>query len=574
MRVSGTLGLVGVLSVAFAVGSAAAPTVPVIPDTPPEVFPPVAKRIGVGQTLNFSIAAIDQDLDETSVRVTRHPKSAIVNEYTQTISFTPTAADVGTATFELAIDQILRSGAKQTQTRTWALEVTRGKQRLPVAPEQSPMIETLLMIRQPERLMQVNRDWPLDKLLLAGAESFKWQFSEENRAKLAGKLDASELYDQFLAALAETHGNQKLNPKSHYFDRATYGSPRDWEIVAFRPRIDRAWTELRVVYRAVKAPEPVFAMFRLRPVVEYVPALPRPAEEKQANNEVFLGMVAKHLLVKGAPNPAFVKHKAAHGKAVSALMTQLMTYDESARQPYLRGFMIGIALEAQLGGGSTTNADGSYRSGDAWAWSAMKPFQSGTTQVYQNVVIPGFWTKTAPTPEGSWGPVCGPRWDAKDPQHARGYEVLCRKTMGFVDLPEQAGGKVRGSRIDANHLFIEHKTNDMVKAFPLDDGRRDLGEENGMTCSQCHIRNFGMHDYRDPANTNSKLGAPSSRNAPIATLNFQIVPSTHWEAFTLEFLKHQECRARDHLTQYLGATAATGFGCPLATPAVAAPATK
>ena len=62
-----------------------------------------------------------------------------------------------------------------------------------------------------------------------------------------------------------------------------------------RPRIDKAWTELRVVYQAVKAPEPVFAMFRLRPVVEYVPALPRPTRSATTNNKVFLGMVAKHL---------------------------------------------------------------------------------------------------------------------------------------------------------------------------------------------------------------------------------------------------------------------------------------
>ncbi len=567
MRALRTAGLLSLCALALTgVGRATedAPVQTMIPDTPPEIFPPVARAVGVGQTLNFSIAAIDQDLDETAVHVVTAPASAVVNEYTQMISFTPTAKDVGTATFELRIDQNLRSGASKSTPVTWKLEVTKQKQVFPVAPEQSPMIETLLMIRQPERLVQVNKDWPLERMLLVGAEGFKWQFSEENRAKLDGKLDSKVLYNQFLGALAQTHANDKLNPKSHYFDRATYGDSKDWQIVAFRPRIDRAWVELRVVYRNVKAPEPVFAMFRLRPTVEYVPAGPRPPEERAHNNKTFLGMVAKHLLVDGAPNPKFVKDKAAHGKAVSQLMTDVLTYDQSSEAPYKRGFMIGIALEAQLGGGSTLNADGSYRSGDAWAWSAMKPFQSGSTQVYQNVVIPGFWTKVQPTPDGGWGPVCGPRWNEKDPKHARGFQVLCRKTLGFVDLPATSGGKVVGGRIDANNLYVEHKTNDSVRDLALDDGRRDVGEENGMTCSQCHIRTFAMHDYGDKANTDSSLGTPSTRNKKIRTLNFQIVPSTHWEEFTLEFLKHQECRAKQLYTQFLGADAAKGFGCPLA----------
>jgi hypothetical protein len=57
---------------------------------------------------------------------------------------------------------------------------------------------------------------------------------------------------------------------------------------------------------------------------------------------------------------------------------------------------------------------------------------------------------------------------------------------------------------------------------------------------------------------------PKSRNKKIATLNFQIVPTGHWEEFTLEFLKHQECRGKQHITQYLGADFAKGLTCPLA----------
>src|SRR6185295_16707623 len=203
------------------------------------------------------------------------------------------------------------------------------------------------------------------------------------------------------------------------------------------------------------------------------------------------------------------------------------------------------------------NADGSYKSGDAWAWSAMKPFQTadGKGQAYVNVIIPGFWTKTVPQDEVGvngtkkiWGPACADRFVKGTPFSADGYDVLCRKTLGFVDLPDTTGDKVKGARIDSNHLYRDHKMTEMQRGFPLEDGRRDMGEENGITCSQCHIRNFGMHDYGDPANIDTTKGAPKAPNHAIATLNFQIIPTYRWEAFTLEFLAHQECRGKERLT--------------------------
>lgn len=550
------------------------PTPPPKVDVPPETFAPPYKKLGVGQTVHFSVAAIDQNLDETRVEVTKMPKSATFDALTQTVTFTPTKDDLPRAEFTLQISQSGGNGGK-SETRTWSIDIDKKKQPLPVAEPQSPIIETVLMIRQPKRLEQVNKDWPIDKMLLVGAQGFKYQFAEDKQKALDPKLlDKKRLFENMLAGFAQTHGNPKIDPKAPQFDKAVFGDPKAWRIVAVRPRIDRAWTELRIVYRAVKAPQPTFAMFRIRPTVEFVPALPRPEQERIDNNKTFLGMVSKHLLPGGAPSDKLMKDQAAHGKAVAALVNELMAFDGSKTAPYLRNFVIGIATEAQLGGGSARNADGTYKHGDGWAWSAMKPFISadgftqaadGKTQAYVNVVIPGFWTATKPSEDGkTWVPVCAPKYTAGAKGHVAGYEVLCRKTMGFVDLPDTSGDKVKGSRIDSNHLFKDHKLNDMVQGFPLDDGRRDLGEENGMTCSQCHIRNFGMHDYSDPANVDPSKGAPKSRNKSIATLNFVIIPTTHWEAFTLEFLKHQECRGKERLEQSLGPDAAKGLTCPLA----------
>ena len=85
-----------------------------------------------------------------------------------------------------------------------------------------------------------------------------------------------------------------------------------------------------------------------------------------------------------------------------------------------------------------------------------------------------------------------------------------------------------------------------------------------MTCAQCHIRNFGMHDYGDPANVDPSKGAPKAMNHSIATLNFQIIPTVEWPAFTLEFVQHQQCRGKAMFTEFLGPDAAKGLTCPLA----------
>lgn len=528
-----------------------------------EFFAPAWKQVGLGQAISFSTSVVDQDLDETRVEVTRMPASARFDPITQTVTWTPTKSDQPHAAFEVTITQ---PGRNKSITKAFSIDVVEHAQPAPAASVQTPIIETLLLVHGPKRLEQVNKDWPIDRLLEVGAQTFKLQLPEPQRSQLQAPLAATLAYEQLLKGLAETNNNPRLDPSSPLFDRASFGDPKSWHIVAFRPRIDKAWTELRVVYKASSV-EPVYAMFRLRPVVEYVPALPRPDEEREANNRLFLGMVAKHLMKNGGVNRAFIKDQVAHGKAVSALMTEVMMFDDTKTKPYLHGFEIGIALEARMGGGSTRNSDGSYKSGDGWAWNAMKPFRTsdGATQAYVNVAIPGFWTDTQPRKDGtSWEAKCATRFNPLDPAHAPGYELLCRKTMGLVDLPDTKDGKLVNGKRDAENLYVEHKQSWMVTTMPLADGRRDLGEENGMTCAQCHIRNFGMHDYRDPANTDPHAGVPKGVNHALPTLDFQIVPTAAWPAFTLEFLQHQECRGKQLFEQFVGKDTAKGLTCPLA----------
>src|SRR6185295_10173587 len=78
---------------------------PPVADSPPELFPPPWKKVGVGQTVSFSVAAIDQNLDETRVEVTDMPKSATFDAITQTVTWTPTKADVPRVQFQLRVSQ-------------------------------------------------------------------------------------------------------------------------------------------------------------------------------------------------------------------------------------------------------------------------------------------------------------------------------------------------------------------------------------------------------------------------------------------------------------------------------------
>jgi hypothetical protein len=291
----------------------------------------------------------------------------------------------------------------------------------------------------------------------------------------------------------------------------------------------------------------VFAMFRVRPTLD-LPTLPPDA--RAHNNEIFDAMVVKRLFAKGVLDPRWMKDARAHGKAVAGLVHDVLEHAEKDR-PTARGAFVALAIEARMGGGSARNADGTYKSGDGWAWSVQKPMPTadGTAQAWVNIGIPGFWTDVAAAPSPAdpnkkiWKPVCAPRFDPDSPDHAKGYEVLCRKAMGFVDLPADKDGKIVTGKLDATNLYIEHKQKYSVEKLALDDGRRDLGEENGMTCAQCHMRNFGVHTYGDAGNVDPTAGGGTT-NHTIDTLNFQIVPTAEWQAFTLEFMKDQACKAK------------------------------
>jgi hypothetical protein len=245
------------------------------------------------------------------------------------------------------------------------------------------------------------------------------------------------------------------------------------------------------------------------------------------------------------------------------MVSQIMDY-RSDRHQEAQGYLPALPNEARLGGGSRRDASGNYESGDGWAWGAMKPKLTADGKAIEFAMVPikGWMTKVEPTADGTgWKSVCAPRFDADSDEHAVGYEVLCRKEEGLVDMPEVVDGKVTPSKIDAVNLHHEYKERDMVAHLALRDPRRDQGEENGMSCAQCHVRNFGVHDWYDATWTDARSGPPKIANKDLATTFFVIVPTETWRPYGIDFQLKQQCKFREALRRYLGVE--TALACPL-----------
>lgn len=166
---------------------------------------------------------------------------------------------------------------------------------------------------------------------------------------------------------------------------------------------------------------------------------------------------------------------------------------------------------------------------------------------------------------------CAPRFDPDHPDYDPHLGGLCRDS-GHVDLPgagdgyqdaEKAGegAEVVSAKRDAANMFLQHKREHMVERVRLRDPRRDLFEEKGMTCSQCHVRKFGVRDMYDQSAYDPSAGAPTRWNKKQATTYFVIVPTERWQPYAIDFQHKQECKAREAFETYLGEK--TSLGCPL-----------
>jgi hypothetical protein len=544
---------------------------------PPELEYPPYHQAAPGKQISFGLHAIDQDGDTIRIDLDAAPKSATYDPLTMTVTWKPTSKDAPAGHFRVKVTETPRAGGdNRLYTFEFSIAID-GKADVPTPQPLGRTVEELITIHDPQRLAQVNKDWPLLTMLervrqIQVAKS-QAQRTPEN-AKNWDDRDAKALYEDALRSLAAVHDNPRLAPGSKGFDAAfaTDKANKNWQITAVRPRLDKNVQELRVVYENLAAPEPVYLMFRWR-LAKDRPDLP--PEQAEANNKEISRITLETFFVGKELNPKFEKDKKAHGKAVSGFVSAILNY-KNDKLPDLAGEFVALPHEARMGGGSARVAEdpdaraagpAPYASGDGWAWAVLKANwvdDAGKKKlVVTNVPIPGFTSDIRASADGKkWQTVCAPRFDPDDPAHTPGWEVLCRKKLGFTDLPAVgADGKVSPSKVEAVNLFVDHKMGDMVKTAELRDPRRDLFEENGMTCSQCHVRDFANGDLRDPTIRRADRGKPTTQAPAIPTTFFNIVPEETWRPFTIEFQRFQECLFRDALQVYGGVE--TNLTCPL-----------
>ena len=530
---------------------------------PPEIEPPPVHRAAPGQVVSFGLNVVDAESDTVITELVEKPASAQLDPLTLTVTWRPSFEDAPAARFRVKLTEIARQGgAKRSFFHDFAIAVDARSRDLPVAPTLGDVVEVLLTIHDPERLAQVNREWPLAKMLELAQRIAVTDLGD--RAQGIGTADAARLYRDLLGALAVRHKNPRLGPDDPAFDRRAFGDPSGWHIVAIRPRIDRREQELRIIYKDDAAAEPAYLMFRFR-LARDRPDLPPEALEL-ANAEL-TRLVYEAFFTGGRLSPHLVSDKRAHARAVATLVDKVLGY-RSDRSPLLGTELVAIGHDGRLGGGSARNERGGYASGDGWAWAVLKakPIDGGGGVQRIGIVsvpIRGFTTAIRPSETmTSWISVCAPRFDPDNPDHAPGLDVLCRKTLGLTDLPFVGpAGRVVSSPVDATNLFTDFKLGDEVATVDLDDPRRDVFDDAGMTCSQCHTRAFGVGDPRDAAIRSPSVGRLPAASPRLGTTFFNLIPDEAWRPFMADFQELQECQLREVFARYLKVEVAVA--CPL-----------
>ena len=533
------------------------------PNNPPTFEVPAYEKVGVGQEIGFGLEVIDEESDVFAIELIAKPASATFDHPTLTVVWTPTKADMPAGEFAVRISEKRRdNGDARSFVHYFSIAVAASKQPLPEAQPLGSAVETLITIHDPERLAQVNKDWPIDVLLEKAAKSSYADLDEAKRKDLV-VADRKALYESFLTQLSKGHQNKTVDPTSPTFDAKTWADPKDWKIIALRPRLDKKWHELRIVYKA-KAHAATYAMFKFRPFAAH-------AAEKKAlaeNNKVMAELTLKSFFKDdGTLDPALMKDKNAHAARAGEYMNAIVNYDSTGKA-WPSATFLGLPMEARLGGGTKRDKDGNYESGDAWGWHVMKVKPTDGVLNFKNIPIKGFATKVVPAKDNkSWQMACSAAFAAGKPTAS-----LCRKS-GHVDLPatgdgytpvelsDAVAGKVVSSLVDAANMHYDYKDEAMVSELDLHDPRRDLFEEKGMTCAQCHVRKFGVRDMYDRAAYDPSAGEPKALNKKQNTTYFVITPTERWQPYALDFQYKQECKIKAAIERATGKK--TSLTCPL-----------
>lgn len=258
----------------------------------------------------------------------------------------------------------------------------------------------------------------------------------------------------------------------------------------------------------------------------------RADELRQKNNYEF-SRLFHEAFFDGENMKSFVKNdKAKYGEALADFMTKVLTYNDPS-EPMMRANFAAMPHNSRLGGGNEYDENGNYLFGDGWALGAIKvaPVMRGGKKVlaFTSPFIDGFAASIKPNKEGTaFKPVPPPVTDANNPNYLEGWEHLIDDDdKGNIAIPAvMTDGTVKRSNIDTTVNAFEIQSGYRFAETDWRDARRRLFEERGMTCMQCHVRNFDEGDYLVDV-SNPKKMPPNFNTRPVPRVFFIITPTLH-----------------------------------------------
>jgi hypothetical protein len=488
----------------------------------------VPETVIAGREVFFGLDVITANEEPLRIELAAQPEGAELDARTMTVRWRVPASAAGSEQrFVVRARMRDAAGAEHTQELPLAIRVV---DRAPVPGQASvvpPFVGTLVTITSPDYLARTAREWPIERVLEFARDAAVDALPAEQQGAIERRSGA-ELFRDLLAQYAALHNNPRLDPASPAFDRRFESA--HWRLVAVRPRVNKAIEELRLAYQAVDVPEPVFAMFRVR---LFRGANAPSAEVAQANNVAFTRLVHQAFFEGARPRRGLAEGQArAVSAAVATLVRSVLTFRDP-QNPLLRAGLVAIPEEARMGGGSTFDAQGNYVTGNAWAFTVANvkvddaPAAGASRRAVRvvNVPISSFTFDIGPNPAGdAFTSVCPPRYRSGGEGSEPALAALCMPD-GTVRVRERsAQGTWVAARRDALSEHAAVTAGEMLERVALRDPRRRNFEESGMTCVQCHVRDFDDGVLSEVQVRDPRVREPITPAREVARVAMQILP--------------------------------------------------
>ncbi len=486
------------------------------------------KKIGLGQRLKIALEVIDEEGDLVRTELTEKPESAIFNQNTLTIDWTPQKSDGKSGKFVVKVTEIPRDKTRKQRTvsKTFNIEIVKNPVKLLELPPAPLEVDAFVTIIDPERLKAAEKQWNIINLFQRIAE-----IEADKQIKPGSDIQTTtgaQLFRDSLKELAVLHKNPTLDPDSPKYNPEW--NAEHWKLIAVRPRLNKKVFELRLVYFNTRAAEQAYLMPRMR-IVRGIDAK-RPEELRQKNNLTFAKMFHETFFDGENMKPFVAGDKAKYGEALADFMTRVLNYYDKD-DPMMRANLAAIPHNSRLGGGNEYDEKGNYLHGDGWLLGAIKvgPVMRNGKKVLAFISPPidGFAASIKPNADATaFKPVPPPFADVKSANYKKGWDHLIDDDdKSNLAIPEiMPDGTVKRNNIDTTLNIHEIISGFRFAETPLHDARRRLFEERGMTCMQCHVRNYDEGNYL--VNVNNPKEKPENFAVnPVPRVFFIITPTLH-----------------------------------------------